>query len=301
MKTFERLGKIVRNFLNGVAFGITETIPGVSGGTVAIILGFYFPTIEAINHFRKNVRKHLLFLGLLALGAACGIVLFSSLINFLLTHYSFPTMAFFIGLIMGIIPHIFSQVKKDGFRFRPHETACVLLPLLAVVLVSIAKAPLKTPPEVLLQRIDVPFMLFIFAAGIVAAAALVIPGVSGSFVLLLLGIYPLVIFAVSLLRVFLANTADIALFVTICKVLAPLALGVIIGGLSMVRLIEGLLKKHHKIVYSIILGLLSGSVIVLFKSPIMYASGISALAVAIGAATLALGAFLSFAAGKKQL
>ncbi|MCL2763362.1 MAG: DUF368 domain-containing protein, partial [Treponema sp.] len=104
--------KLVRNFFNGMAFGITETIPGVSAGTIAIILGFYFELIETINHFTENLKKSLALLMPLILGVITGLVLFSSLIHFLLTHYSFPVMLFFIGLIVGIIPHIFVKVKE---------------------------------------------------------------------------------------------------------------------------------------------------------------------------------------------
>src|SRR5215510_6520550 len=98
--------KLVRNFLNGLAFGITETIPGVSAGTIAIILGFYFELIETVNHFTENIPKRLKFILPLVLGIIAGILLFSSIINYLLGNYSFPTMLFFIGLISGIIPHI---------------------------------------------------------------------------------------------------------------------------------------------------------------------------------------------------
>jgi len=293
--------KAVRNFFNGLAFGITETIPGVSGGTIAIILGFYFELIEAINHFTDNIPRRLGFLVPLILGVAAGVLLFSSIINFLLANYSFPTMLFFIGLIAGIIPHIFSKAKEDSRRFRFKEILLIAVPFLFLVTISFLKGVSVTDPAEVINNINVPFMLFIFFAGIIAAAALVIPGISGSFVLLLLGIYPLVIYSVSSIRFFLTGVSDTALLLNVCKVLIPLAIGVIIGGLSMVRLIEKLLKNHSKIVYSIILGLLFGSVCVLFKDPIVYRSGISAIIIVVGALTFSIGAVFSFKIGKKRL
>ena len=309
-----------KNFSNGVAFGITETIPGVSAGTIAIILGFYFELIEAINHFTENLRKSLAFLVPLVLGIITGIVLFSSILHYLLTHYSFPVMLFFIGLIVGIIPHISVKAipqltaretashvaDKCNGKLTITDIVLIALPFILLVALSFIKpaavsnAAVSVPEEVILT-IGIPYMAFIFFAGILAAAALVIPGISGSFVLLLLGIYPLAIYSVSSIRVWLGDMGNMALFLNICKVLGPLAVGVIIGGLSMVRLIEKLLKNHQKTVYSIILGLLSGSVCVLFRDPMVYKSGISALVIIIGIVTFFAGAVLSFMLGKKRL
>ena len=293
--------KTIRNFFNGLAFGITETIPGVSGGTIAIILGFYFELIEAINHFTDNVRKRLEFLLPLILGVAAGILLFSSIINFLLANYSFPTMLFFIGLIVGIIPHIFIRAREGDTRFRPKEILLILIPFLFLLTISFLKGVYVVNPAETIEKIDIPYMIFIFFAGILAAAALVIPGISGSFVLLLLGIYPLAIYSVSSLRFLLTDFSNTALLLNICKVLGPLAIGVIIGGLSMVRLIERLLNNYSKVVYSIILGLLLGSVCVLFKDPIVYKSGLSAIIIAVGAVTFSSGCLFSYKIGKKRL
>jgi len=293
--------KIIRDFFYGLAFGITETIPGVSAGTIAIILGFYFELIETINHFTQNIRKSLKFLVPLIIGIVAGVVLFSSLIHYLLSHYSFPVMLFFIGLIAGIIPHIFFKVKERGRKPEVREIALIVIPLVLLVLLSTLKGVTAADPEEVMRNINIPFMVFIFFTGILAAAALVIPGISGSFVMLLLGIYPLVIYAVSSIRIFFADPSDTALLLNICKVLTPLAIGVIIGGLSMVRLIEKLLKNYHKTVYAIILGLLLGSVCVLAKDPMVYKSGISAIIVIAGIAAFAAGTVLSYRLGKKRL
>jgi len=229
------------------------------------------------------------------------VILFSSIINFLLANYSFPTMLFFIGLIAGIIPHIFSKVKKEDRRFRFKEILLIAIPFLFLVIISFLKSASITNPAEVIENMNVSFMIFIFFAGIIAAAALVIPGISGSFVLLLLGIYPLAIYSVSSIRFLLTDISNTALMLNICKVLIPLAIGVIIGGLSMVRLIEKLLDNHARVVYSIILGLLLGSVCVLLKDPIVYKSGITTLVIIVGAVTFSSGAVFSFVIGKRRL
>ena len=293
--------KTIRDFLCGLAFGITETLPGISGSTIAIILGFYFELISAINHFSGDVKKNLKFLLPLALGLAAGILIFSSVINFLLTGFSFPTMLFFIGLIAGIIPHFFTRVKNKGRKFNPVDFLLVLIPFAALLIISGLRGITADEPEILINAISIQYMIFIFFAGVLAAAALVIPGFSGSFVMLLLGIYPLVIFCISSLRIFLADVSNTSLLLNICRVLGPLAAGVIAGGLCMVALIEKLLKNHSHTVYSVILGLLCGSVFVLFRNPIVYRSGVSALIIAAGVITFAAGSVIAFTLGRKRL
>ena len=294
--------KIIRNFFNGLAFGITETVPGVSGGTIAIILGFYDELISAVNNFVKDIKKSLKLLVPLLIGAAAGILAFGSIINYLLKNYSFPTMTFFIGLIMGIIPIIYSKVKTPGRMFNLKEAALIIIPVILLFVISNVKNAIgHADPADTAKDIDGLYMLFIFFSGMLAAAALIIPGISGSFVLLLLGVYPLVTDSLSSARVLLADITNAGLFLSIIKVLGPLAVGIIIGGLSMARLIEKLLKDHYKTVYLIILGLVTGSVYALFNDPIIYQSGISPIIVLTGLPTISAGAAISYMLGKKRL
>jgi len=293
------LKKEARDFMNGIAFGITETIPGVSAGTIAIILGFYHELIEAINNFTSDYKKYLRFLLPLSLGIAAGVLTFSSITHHLLTNHSFPTMAFFIGLIVGIIPLIYAKVKNPSWQ--PSQILLIACPMLFVMAISHLRGETAVNPEEIINYLDWRFMLFIFFSGILAAAALVIPGISGSFVLLLLGIYPLAIYCVSQLRFLLTDLTNISLVLNIASVLVPLGIGVVIGGLSTARLIEKLLKNYHKTVYSIILGLLVGSVYSLFRDPIVYQSGVSAAIIAVGVVTFLCGCTASYSIGKKRL
>jgi len=293
--------KVIRNFFNGLAFGAIQTVPSISGGTIAIILGFYFDLVKAINHFRKDYRKHLLFLIPLFLGTGFGILLLSSLVTFLLTYHSFPTMLFFMGLIAGIVPHIFAKVREGGGKLGAREIALILIPFPVLLLMAILRGETATDAAEVINNINIPFMIFIFFAGILAAAALVIPGISGSFLLLLLGLYHIVIESISSLRSLFADFSNTELLVDILKVLGPLGLGIIVGGLSMLRLIEKLLEKHQKPVYSVILGLMLASMVVLFMEPMVYQSSVSPLIIAIGIATFSVGCVTSFFLGKKRL
>jgi len=296
--------KLFKNFIYGMAFGSVETVPGFSGGTIAIILGFYDELIKSVNNFRKDYKKSLKFLIPLLLGIAAGVVLFSSLMTYLLTNYSFPTMIFFIGLIVGIIPLIYSKIKEPGHTLKIKEIILIIIPVLILIIIShlkkIFSADSVINPAEIIQNINFLFMLFIFFAGIIAAAALIIPGISGSFVLLLFGIYPLAIHSVKSIKDLLTDITNVQLLLDICKVLVPLAIGVIIGVLSMARLIEKLLTNYNKIIYSIILGLLLGSVYALFNDPILFQTGTSAPFIIIGIFIFMAGCVISFILGKKR-
>jgi len=292
--------KTIKNLLNGLAFGITETVPGVSGGTIAIILGFYDELIGAINNFRKDPKKYLKILIPMLIGVIIGVVAFSSIMYWLLSTHPLPTMTFFIGLIIGIIPIIFSKVKEPGKKLQSGGVALIGAPiLLLVVIAGLSEANVADPAQ-LIAEINAPYMLFILIAGIIAAAALVIPGISGSFILLLIGIYPLATYSVSSVRGLITDPGSVHLL-DIVKVLGPLAIGVIIGGLLMCRVIEGLLKRHYTTAYSIILGLLIGSIYFLLRRQILELSGIQVSTVVVAVITCAAGCVLSFNLGKKRL
>ena len=295
--------KTVKIFFYGIALGITETIPGVSGGTIAVILGFYGDLIKSVNHFRTDFKNSVKFLLPLLFGAAAGVLTFGSVIKYLIAGHSFPTMSFFIGLIIGIIPIIYSKIKEPGKMFGFWEAARILIPFLVLAAISHQKniSGSVIDPDEIIQNIGIPFMVFIFFTGMAAAAAFVIPGVSGSFVLLLFGVYTIVIQAISYIGVFFTDISNLELLANICKTLAPLAAGILIGGLTMARLIEKLLNNYYKILYSIILGLLIGSIYALFSDPMIFQSGIDTPAVITGIFTLVSGSVISFVLGKKRL
>lgn len=263
-------------------------------------MGFYKELIEAVNHFTENVKKYTKFLVPTALGIITGLVIFSFIMNYLLLNFSFPTMMFFIGLVVGIIPLIYIKVKDPKRWFKPKELALIITSFLAVLIVSNLKPATIINPAEIISYIDAPFMLFIFLAGIIAAIALVIPGISGSFILLLLGIYPLITYSISSIGYLLTDITNIHLMGDIAKVLVPLTLGAIIGGLSMAKLIEKLLKNHHKTMYSIILGLLLGAVYALFNEPFIFQSGLSALIIITSIITFFAGSMISFSLGRKR-
>ncbi|MCL2034516.1 MAG: DUF368 domain-containing protein [Oscillospiraceae bacterium] len=293
--------KHLRNYINGTAFGVAQVIPGVSGGTIAIILGFYDELIASVNHFAEDYRKSLKFLIPFMIGIACAILLLSSVISYLLTSFSFPTMMFFIGMIVGITPLVYNKIKEPGKRLRQKDAALVVIPMILLVLFSGLKPQAAISPAEVINDMGAGYMAFLFLVGVIAASALIIPGVSGSFIMLLMGVYHVVVFSVSSIRHWLLDMPSISLFLDICKVLLPFTVGVAIGVLLTARLVEKLLKNYHKALFSVILGLLLGSVYVLLKEPLVYQSGVTPVMVIAAAVTFPAGCAVAFMIGKRRL
>jgi putative membrane protein len=293
--------KYTRDFFNGLVFGITQIIPGVSGGTVAIILGFYDDLLEAVSRFTRDTRRHLRLLLPLLLGVAVGFLAFAELIDRLLGRYSLPVMFLFIGLVVGIVPHIY-RTAKDGTPWTARGICAVLCAAMIPIAASHIRgdAPVSAPADII-AAIGAPYIALLFAAGVLASAALILPGVSGSFVLLVMGIYPVATHALSSVRIWAGDLSNTALALDILKVLLPLALGIIIGGLATARLINRLLRKHRQGMFRIIFGLLLGSVYALFREPIVYRGGTGVPVVAAGCAMLLLGCAASYGLGRKRM
>ncbi len=286
MKTF------ILNFLKGIIIGVANIIPGVSGGTIAVVLNVFDELIGAINNFFKDIKRYLVFLLPIILGVGFGIVAFSSLIEFSLSTYSFPTSTFFVGLVVGSIPLIYKKAASSKFKLGyavPFVLALALVVSLSLIKESSPLAGDNASPN----------MLFLLVGGIIASAAMVVPGVSGSFIMILLGLYPKVIHAVSEIKAFISAPTDMQLLISILKVLAPLGIGVLLGIFIISKVISVLLEKAHAVTYFAILGLIFGSIFGIFNDPITYQSGVSAMSIGVGVVTFIVGTVISLFLGKE--
>lgn len=235
--------------LKGFLLGIANVIPGVSGGTLALTLGIYQDLIGAISHFFKNLKKNLKFLIPLGIGMVMAILLGSKVITFCLDKFALPTTLFFIGLIVGGIPLLTKKLK--GRRLKPLNLAVFLLTFGIVMIMTFLNAGNNA---VDLSNMSVIQFILLMIVGMVAAATMVIPGVSGSFVLMLLGYYKPIMAT-------LGNLTDFSLLGHNVLVLAPFGIGLLIGIVGIAKLIEFLLKKYEIPTYYGIVGFVTASVI----------------------------------------
>jgi len=317
----------VADVVKGMAIGIVQIIPGVSGGTLALILGIYERFIGALNavagcsvaflgwlqgferekkeiFMRRFKEVEWLFLMLLAAGMLAAILAVSGLISRLLEYHQAPTYGFFFGLIIASVVVPWGRME----RRRLPELFSFIIGLVLLLWISgmgkeipgamstadfsarsravtkpaqrklFTRAYLKTENGFvladglsdaekegvgkILQKSEKPALWFLFIAGAVSVSAMILPGLSGSFVLLIMGCYGYVLTLISLLK-----TMDSSAFLP----LAIFALGLVAGLFSFARLMEFLLKKYHSISMAFLIGLMLGSLRKIFP----FSEGIS--------------------------
>lgn len=259
--------------LKGFLIGICKIIPGVSGGMVAISLGLYDKGVKAISKFFKDPRKNALFLIQIGIGLILGLLVFSKIIDFFLTKYYLPTMLLFLGLILGGLPSLFKKVAKTSKK----NYIITFIALLLVLCLGFVKKTNEISEMTILTSIVV---------GSLETAATVVPGLSGSALLMLFGLYKPFI-------ALLSNLTDFNYLVSHLGVVIPFGLSLIVSALLLVKLMDYLLEKHESKTYYAIIGLMLGSIILVFKETL--ASSFSPLEVIIG---LGLGVGGYFLAGR---
>ena len=239
--------------IKGFLLGIANIIPGVSGGTLAMTLGIYQDLIGAISHFFKKLKKNLKLLIPLGIGMVAAILLGSKVITYCLDKFPFPTTLFFIGLIVGGIPLLTKKVK--GKKLKPINIASFLLPFSIVMIMTLLNPGNNI---VDLSTINVIKFLLLIVIGMIAAATMVIPGVSGSLVLMAFGYYA---FFMNTMKEFLVNIFNFSIngYWSNFFILVSFALGCVLGLVFISKLIIKLTNKYPKTVYFTILGLLLAS------------------------------------------
>ncbi|MCD8215337.1 MAG: DUF368 domain-containing protein [Clostridiales bacterium] len=299
--------------LKGMLMGIANIIPGVSGGTIAVVLHIFDPMIEAINNFYKSkqdFKKHIGFLAVLMIGCLIGIGAFSKLIKLGLENYSFPTCMFFAGLVLGSLPLIYGKAREK--QVKPQYYIATVLAFALVVGFSLLKEPEAGAGAVEMSALS---FIKILMCGLIASAAMVIPGISGSFVMVLLGIYTTVITAISGLidevGAFASNISSLGFLSAAAGLLtsqpffiiAAVGIGVILGIVLISKIIEILLNKVYSYTYFAVLGLILGSVFSLFTDPLTYQSypdGMGIMPIVCGVVTLAAGVIISLLLGNEK-
>ena len=268
----------------GIILGVANVIPGVSGGTMAVVFNIYDRLIGVITLNVRKIISEWRFILPLVLGMGLGIILFSKAITFLFQNYPVQTNWFFIGIILGSIPMLLKRLlaaskKGSGRRTVPLSAivcGVVALAVMAVMTyleVSESGAPIQTelsPALVVRLMVGLAF----------ATIAMIIPGISGSFLMLVVGVYSTVIAAISDLNI---------------PLLVPAVIGGVIGLLGGAKLVRLLMARVPAQTYGAIMGLVLGSILVIFPG----FGGFSTVATSLLAA--AVGFVVSFFAGRERI
>ena len=231
----------------GIAIGMADPIPGVSGGTIAYITGLYDQIIDRLSRWRSHPEgwvKNLLFLLPVVVGLLLGLFLFAHVVDWFLVNYPELTLQGFVGLVVGSLFVMLHQGKLS-LKGRSGLISMTVAAILAVVFALMPRPEVGDP----IRDPSLAQGIFIFAAGAAAAATMLLPGVSGSMLQLIIGSY----------STYIAAVKDVNVLV-----LAIFLAGAILGIVAMARTIGFLFRKHYYLTQALIGGLVIGSIVVLW-------------------------------------
>lgn len=278
----------LKDVLKGVVIGVANAIPGVSGGTMMVSMGIYDNIIYCITHLFKQLKESIRILFPYFLGMAVGIVGLAYAIKFLFANFPFQTCMVFIGLILGGVPMIFKKVKKEKIGL-PHIIVFFIF-FVAIIAMQYVGKDSKDVELV----IDAVSLIKLFLVGIVASATMVIPGVSGSMMLMIMGYYNPIINAITGF-VDGAVHGDWNAVWNVSASLVPFGIGVVVGIFAIAKLIEFLLARWEGLTYCAILGLVISSPVVILMGISLQ---ISILTLLTGVFALAIGALIALKLGE---
>ncbi len=229
--------------LQGLIVGVTLMVPGMSGGTMAMVLGAYDRLIQSISSFRRHKKRSILFLLAFSVPAIVGMVLLAKPLLHLIESYEKPMMYFFMGAVAGSIPMIYRkvQVKRINGKFFGY----LAIGIVAVLLIA------RIPEGMFGGAYFHGLMQYLIQilGGIIVAVALVLPGISVSYMLVLMGIYEPTMEAISAMNI---------------PALLPLVIGCLLGILLTTKLLDWWMRKFPFAAYLVILGFVLGSAVSVF-------------------------------------
>lgn len=269
--------KFLFDYCKGILIGSGAILPGISSGVFCVIFGIYEKLVYSVLNLLKDFKKNFLFLFPIILGGITGVFLVGRILNFLFINYPMPTSFCFIGLICGSLPVLFKQANRQkGFRLH---YIVFLLAAFGVGLLSIQLENIL-PSFIQIDNNNISFF-YLVLAGFFMSIGIVVPGVSSTVILMCLGVYPHYLNAV-------ANANLTILF--------PMGIGILLGGILFLKIIQFLLAKYYSQTFYAIIGFVLGSIFVLY--PGITFSGQGVLSLLLFVVSFSIG--LSFATKEKK-
>lgn len=273
---------LINQFLRGIVIGLANIIPGVSGGTMMVSMGIYDTLIHCITHLFKEFKKSIMTLLPYAVGMLAGILAFASVIHWGLENHPLPTNTLFIGLILGGLGPLLKKIEKK----KINAAAIIAFALLFALIIWMGfqnRDSIENAESIEMNALQ---MVMMVALGVIASGTMIIPGVSGSLVLMLLGYYKAVTGALKTLASGLVHF-DFSVMGQPLLMLLPFLVGIVLGIFGVAKLIEWLTAKYPTVTYCGVLGLVVASPVSLLIQTDM--SGVNAVTILISLATLAVG------------
>ena len=254
----------IKTVVHGMLIGIANAIPGVSGGTMAVILNIYDKIMYALSP--KNLKQNFKFLAPLGLGAVLGVFLLSNVIVAAMENSPVILNFCFIGLVLGSLPAIYKRAKGD--KLHNHNWIFFALGLGVMIFMTFVNPEATTNKTIAeFGGVSMELCLWFAFTGAIGCIAMILPGLSGSLVLLLFGTYGAIMESIATFNLLLIGSA---------------CLGILAGGALGVKVIKKMLRSHPQALYFTILGLMVGSMIIIWPGFSLDIQGFIALAGFIG-------------------
>lgn len=238
----------LRSFLNGVVTGIASILPGVSGGLILVLCGCYERLIEDISELRQKLKPEFWFLVSIASGLLVGMLACTLFLDWTLDRFAAPMMAFFFGLILAQIPEVWKLTGYEkGSKLPVSSILCLIVGLGIIIALMVVNGTGNTIDT---DDHSIGNMVLFGVCGIVLAISKVMPGISGSSLLIALGLFEVTISSVAHLDIYF---------------IAPLCVGLLIGLFGFAKVMDACLKRYHTQTYMLIMGLTIGSLLIIIQ------------------------------------
>lgn len=233
--------KFIIDFFKGSLIGAGAILPGISSGVLCVIFGIYEKLLDSILNFFKDIQKNLKFLLPISLGIITGINLFSKILQFSLYKYPLQTKSIFIGLILGGVILLFKDINKEK-KFKTKNIFYIVISLIIGIMMVFIENRIGN------SSAENTNYIYLIISGFLMSIGIVVPGVSSTIILMILGIYPLYLNSVAILYL---------------PVLIPMIIGIVLGSLIFMKIIKYLLEKFYFQTICCIIGFTLGSIFVL--------------------------------------
>ena len=248
---------MIIDFIRGFFMALADSVPGVSGGTIAFLMGFFDKFINSLNYLMKGTKdekiKSIKFLAKIFIGWIVGMGLAVTILANLFDKEIYKMSSLFLGFIIAAIPVMIME-EKESVKGKYQNIIWAIIGAVAVILLS----SLKMGSNLDLTHLNIGMLIYIFIAGMLAISAMVLPGISGSTILLSFGLYIPVINGVKDFLHF--DFSSFALLFT-------LGTGILFGVATVLRLIKKLLDNHRSAIVYAIIGMMIGSLYAIVSGP----------------------------------
>ena len=254
--------KTILLFLKGVLVGIGNMIAGISGGTIAYITGIYQDLIDALSNIRS--KKNILFLLIVGIGIVIGIVLSALLLNQLFTYLLLETLCLFFGFILAGVINDIPNLKLEEDEKKYKYVIAFIIPFIIVIGLSFLNLYFTHNNIGIGNEVNDSFFyyLYLFVCAFIAAFAMMIPGISGSLILMIMGVYYPILNTISGITNF--ELYSFKYVFNIAKVVLPIGLGIILSLLTMSKPIKYFFNKYNKLSLYVIMGFVVASLFAIF-------------------------------------